>query len=332
MAAKANESICFRDNKGEERFLFQVLNLGDDKSDELKFTFNDKEMGTGVMYQETRGRIGKSDLVRMQPEISYHSDGSLLQKMVGDSGSTQTVYRNPHGEGSRRTALVDIDFWEPFLEYKIVNYDLCMKRPASNSVFAPENSSIFDGSPFECILYLGNKSNIPCKSSEKVIGFRRTEIADSVDLLIVFQNTNFQGRHVRLGNSDNWVWSTDNVVDVVERNGKEGRQNGQSSRPFRMFLDSSDGLYRSKKFEITSAQLRSVMQSMDYEESAIQEFLQEGLVVDLQEVPDSPVTIRVEREPDQSWAVSWTMEVGSQLHLPRTLSAIIENQPPAWKE
>lgn len=331
MATKANESIYFRDHQGEERFLFQVVNIGGNEEDDLKFTFNDKSMGTGVSYQESRGRLGQDDLVRMQPEISYHSDGSLLQKMVGESKSIPTVYRNPHGQGFRRTALNEVGFWEPFLEYKIVDYNLCMKSSASNPVVLPDNPHIFDGSPFECIFYLGDKSNGPLKYSQRVMSERREDIADSVDLLIVIRNTDFRGRHIQIGNSGNWVWSTNNVIDIIEGPGWE-EQSGRSSRRFRMFLDESEGVYRSKNFELSDRQLQLVMQSMGYEAYVIQELFREGKVVDLQEVPGSPVTIRVERANSSKWLVNWTLEVGAQLQLPQALSKIVEKQSPAWEE
>src|ERR687884_1578314 len=73
-------SIFFTDNSKEVHFLFQILNLGKN-TDELKFVFTHPESGMGGMYIETRERFTGKEVIRLQPEISYYADGSLLQKM-----------------------------------------------------------------------------------------------------------------------------------------------------------------------------------------------------------------------------------------------------------
>jgi hypothetical protein len=93
-------SIFFKDGSEDLRFLFQVLNLGK-KTDELKFIFTHPESGIGGMYTEGRGRFTGEEIIRLQ--ISYHADGSLLQKMPSYSPRTKTLYKNPRGEGARRT-------------------------------------------------------------------------------------------------------------------------------------------------------------------------------------------------------------------------------------
>ena len=213
---KSNHSIYFRDTKGEEYFLFQVLNLGKD-TDELKFVFNDPNSGTAVKYSEIKGKADKSDIIRLCPEISYHSDGSLLQKSVGYSPRHSTVYKNPHGEGWRRTPLENIGFWEPFLEYKVVDYRICKKVESTNPIFLPNNSILFQGNPFECIFYLGSKDNVRTKGSDDHIAFRLKEMASSVDLLVVVKPTTYSGEEVQIGDSDIKVWSTNNIIEVVER-------------------------------------------------------------------------------------------------------------------
>lgn len=69
MGLKSNHSIYFKDTKGEQYFLFQVLNLGKEK-DELKFVFNDPDFVTAVKYSEIKGRADKSDIIMSRNFLS----------------------------------------------------------------------------------------------------------------------------------------------------------------------------------------------------------------------------------------------------------------------
>lgn len=121
---------------------------------------------------------------------------------MGYNPDHPTVYKNPHGEGWRRTPLNEIDFWEPFLEYKVVDYNIYKKIESTNPIFLPKNSILFDGSPFECIFYLGSKDNVPTKGSDDHIAFRLKEMADSIDLLVVVKPTNYKGEEIQISNTD----------------------------------------------------------------------------------------------------------------------------------
>ncbi len=101
---KANLSICFRSQEESIHFLFQVLNIGK-TVDELKFVFTDPESGVGGVYTPYRDRYSNEDILRPVPEVSYHSDGSLLFKMPSYSTRTKTLYRNPQQHNYRRTPL-----------------------------------------------------------------------------------------------------------------------------------------------------------------------------------------------------------------------------------
>src|SRR5205085_358865 len=154
---KFKRSVFFTDRAGDVRFLFQVLNLGQQK-DELKFIFTHPDSGTGGMYVDARERFTGEEIIRPQPEISYHADGTLLQKMPSYSPRTDTVYKNPHGTGHRRIPLAEIFAWEPFVKYTVVDYAICRKPVGSDVAIVPHHAGVFDGSPFACVLFLGHES------------------------------------------------------------------------------------------------------------------------------------------------------------------------------
>lgn len=214
--AKKNVSVYFTDNEGKSYFLLQILNFGKEK-DELKFIFNDPESNTSTIYMETKGAIDNSALIRPRPEVTYHNDGSLLHKLVGYKQDPRTIYRNPHGTGERRTPINRIAFWDPVVRMKIVDYRLCRKDNASNYVFMPESPSLFDGKPLECRIYLGDKLNQTPIDSEMAVALRLSDIALSVDVLVVVFRSDYNGERIQIGESDTFVWSTNTVIEVIER-------------------------------------------------------------------------------------------------------------------
>lgn len=155
---KFKKSIFFKDQQNGIHFLFQVLNLGKGIADKLKFIFTYPDSGMGGIYLETKSKFTGDEFIRLQPEISYHADGSLLQKMPSYSPRTETIYKNPHGTGQRRTPLAKIDEWEPFVKYTVVDYSLYDKPVGVDAIIVPYHSGVFDGTPFMCILFLGNES------------------------------------------------------------------------------------------------------------------------------------------------------------------------------
>jgi hypothetical protein len=192
---KFKASLFFMDDKSEPRFLFQVLNLGSDRSDELKFIFTHPDSGRGGKYTEGKGGSTEEGIVRFEQEISYHSDGSLLQKMPSYGSRTKTIYKNPHGMGKRRTPLADIVHWEPFAKYTVVDYALCKKPLGEDAILIPDHPGVFDGTPFECALFLGSElmpTPMPLSSKDTAV-FRLAGVGDRLDLLCCFYRSDYLG-------------------------------------------------------------------------------------------------------------------------------------------
>ncbi len=205
------------DQQNEIRFLFQVLNLGKGIVDELKFIFTYPDSGMGGIYSETKGEFIGDEFVRLQPEISYHADGSLLQKMPSYNPRTKTIYKNPHGIGHRRTPLAHIDTWEPFVKYTIVDYSLCKKPVGVDAIIIPHHSGIFDGTPFRCILFLGNEEMPSPKIQSDRGVFRLPGVARKLDLLCCFYKSDYQGEYYTLSNSSERVFVRRNILEIVIR-------------------------------------------------------------------------------------------------------------------
>lgn len=209
-------SVFFKDGSEDPRFLFQVLNLGRN-TDELKFVFTHPESGMGGMYIEARERFTGEEIIRLQPEISYHADGSLLQKMPSYSPRTKTIYKNPHGTGERRTPLAEIFAWAPVVKYTVVDYSFCKKPWGNDAALVPYHSGVFDGTPFECILFLGNSSMLSPKELPNRAVFRLPGVASSLDLLCCFYKSRYRGEYYDLPNGSERVFSRHNVIEIVER-------------------------------------------------------------------------------------------------------------------
>jgi len=219
---KFKESIFFVDHDGVTRFLFQVLNLGKGEADELKFVFTHPDSGMGGIYQDVVGQFTGNEIIRLQPEISYHADGSLLQKMPSYSPRSDTIYKNPHGTGHRRTPLADIYEWEPFVKYTVVDYSLCKKPVVDSAVSVPRHAGVFDGTPFECILFLGDKEMLSPKIRNDRCIFRQTGVASKLDLLCCFYKSNHQGEYFTLPNSPERVFVRRNMIEIVVRHDSKG--------------------------------------------------------------------------------------------------------------
>ena len=209
-------SVFFVDSANNPYFLFQVLNLGK-VSDELKFVFTHPESGMGAMYVETRDRFTGGEIVRLQPEISYHADGSLLQKMPSYSPRTDTVYKNPHGVGYRRTPLADIYEWESFAKYTVIDYSLCRKPLGADAQIVPYHNGVFGGDPFECILFLGHESMPSPKELPDRAVFRLSGVAAELDLLCCFYKSSYRGEYFELPNGSERLFLRHNVIEIVER-------------------------------------------------------------------------------------------------------------------
>lgn len=211
---KANYSIYFKSSTGEDHFLFQALNTADN-GDDLKFVFTDPASGVGGAYTANRDRIGKGDLIRLVPEISYHSDGSLLFKMPRSSERTSTEYINPQIEGYRRTPIDSIGNWEGFLLYRVHSYDLCKKKNPSNPIYIMTDAQWFDGTPFECRFFLGHKECPSPIPSHEILVERLTCLSNQVDLVLALGKITERGFKVRLGESEKYVFSRNNMIEVI---------------------------------------------------------------------------------------------------------------------
>lgn len=213
---KVKRSVFFADDSEDTRFLFQVLNLGR-KTDELKFVFTHPESGSGGMYIESRERFTGEEIIRPHPEISYHADGSLLQKMPSYSSRTKTIYKNPHGTGQRRTPLAEIFAWEPVLKYTVVDYALCKKPLDDDAAIVPYHSGVFDGTPFECNIFLGSGSMLSPRELSNRAVFRLTGVTTQLDLLCCFYKSTYRGEYYYLPNGSERVLSRSNVVEILVR-------------------------------------------------------------------------------------------------------------------
>lgn len=212
-------SVFFTDQGGEARFLFQVLNLGKE-TDELKFVFTHPDSGMGGIYIEARNRFTGDEIARLQPEISYHSDGTLLQKMPSYSSRTETIYKNPQGTGHRRTPLSDIYEWEPFVRYTVADYALCLKPVGKDSTIVPQHPTVFDGTPFTCYLFLGNQAMPSPTEIENRAVFRLPDVTSDLDLLCCFYKSDYRGEYYTLPNSSERVFMRRNVIEIAIRRDK----------------------------------------------------------------------------------------------------------------
>ncbi len=208
---RLNVSIFFRDRLSIEHFLFQVLNFGRNEDDELKFVFNDQDTGTGGAYVESEGKFTGADLIRLQPEVTYHSNGQLHFKMPRYSERTTTEYPNVQ----QRRPLKEIREWYRFMQYTVVNYDVCKKPRASQKMLVPPNKLLFDETPFRCIFFLGNKVNPTPRSTLTNVATRILDVASELDLLVCIVKTEYRGTLMRIGATDQWVRPKGNPIEIL---------------------------------------------------------------------------------------------------------------------
>lgn len=211
------KSIYFRDIANMEYFLFQIVNYGKD-TEHLKFVFNSQKDSTGITYTESDTSFEKSDIVGRYSEITYHNDGTILLKFPKGNNQNNNLYVNPFGQGIRKLPLQEIRDWIPIINYKIADYSLCRKIESKFPIFVPLHEKIFDGSPFECIIYLGHMAytNPPNDGPTEII-FRLNDVAENTDLIIWFFKSKFGGQIHRIPNTNIDV-IVNNVIRVVEKN------------------------------------------------------------------------------------------------------------------
>ena len=207
---KVNKSIFFKNTAGQKFFLFQIINTGDDN---LKFIFNQKREGTGTVYMP-KGHFQPSsdDVVSLYSECTYHRDGLILIKPDGHKQI------NPYGDGKKRKSLSQIQEFEPVIKYTVLDYAVCRKSQSSNSELLPKNNNIFNGDSFECVVHLGHlRYANPQNSQVHEIIYRINDVAQNIDMILWIYKSDKRGYVFTLPNSQVKVFSTNNVVEVVEK-------------------------------------------------------------------------------------------------------------------
>jgi hypothetical protein len=208
-------SVYCQATSGDSLFLFQVINFGKGK-DELKFIFNDPAEHPLVVFTGGGSHLTDDTRFTSKPEITYHHDGTLLQKLIGHRVEPGTVYRNPNGQGFRRKALDQIRFWEPLIQYKVYDYQSCSKRQAKNKLVLPQHNQIFDGTAFACRIFIGSKACPSPKPNLQILSFRIDNVAVTVDLLLIVFKLDNQAERFWIGKNRIPIWSTNNIVQILD--------------------------------------------------------------------------------------------------------------------
>lgn len=216
------DRIFIFNHEGGPYMLLRVLNYGTN-SDELKFTFVDKRFQRGVIYTKESFRVKEDDIITDYGEITYHSDGSVLWKHPRYPIDSEK-YINPKEEGHRRRRLSDIDEWEPLVKYEVFNYRPCgvdekYIKEKSDKIYMVKNKSVFNGQPFICLVNLVHKNyNVPgsIHSTEEIL--RIPGITKSLDLWLVISNISKAGNYLEIDGSDEEIFITNNIVQIVEKN------------------------------------------------------------------------------------------------------------------
>jgi hypothetical protein len=215
-----HKSIYFEGLEGYKYFLFQLVNFGTIK-DELKFSFTYPKSGTGTVYSETHTFTDPTDIISQITEITYHNDGSFLQKFPSEFDKSKPIYKNPFGQGKRRTPLDKLTSWEGIIGYTVVDYNICRKPFVDNSVVVPFDALFFAGEPFECIICLGNSSNNSLLQDvgENIVT-RIKDIGNNIDMILIFSKSNYKGQEIEIPGTDINIWSTNNVLKVFYNKSK----------------------------------------------------------------------------------------------------------------
>lgn len=196
-------------------YLCRVLNVGR-STDELKIIVTEPDSPTGAIYTERKGRFTGTELVRLQAELSYHSDGSLLQKMPSYNPRTSTEYRNPSGTGARRLPLDRIRAWEAFARYTVIR-PIPYGRPPDADVLVARDNNVLDGSPFACVFSLGPTSLPDPADHAGAARLRIVAVASGIDLLLEFRASSYRGEIMRLPSTGKPIFMANNILEIVER-------------------------------------------------------------------------------------------------------------------
>jgi hypothetical protein len=213
MSSKFKTTVLWEDSS-RSHFLCRVLNIGR-STDELKIIVSEPDSPTGAMYTEGKGRFTGTEIARLQGEVSYHSDGTLLLKLPAYSPRTSTEHRNPSGVGTRRVPLSQISDWEPFVRYTVIR-PIAYDRARTDTTVVARAETIFDGTPFECVFFLGAGTLNDPADAAAVVFLRIRGVARGLDLLLRFESSAYRGEVMRLTNSGKPVFMANNVIEVVE--------------------------------------------------------------------------------------------------------------------
>jgi hypothetical protein len=210
-------SIFFLDDQKNRRFLFRLTNYGKE-TDELKLFFFLPDMDIGFNYNESVDTFTESDLIGQYAELTYHHDGSLLFKFPEHIKNGKPLQKNPAGMGTRRTPLSELRDWESFVRYTIVDYSSCKIIETDNLMTIFRNGVIFGGDPFVCNLYLGHMAyaNPPNSQPTEMI-YRINDVASNIDLILWSYKTDYQGKLMRVGESDLVIRARNNLIEIIEK-------------------------------------------------------------------------------------------------------------------
>jgi hypothetical protein len=211
---KLKKTVLWEDSAGLH-FLCRVLNIGR-STEELKIIVSERDSPTGAMYTEGKGRFTGTEIVRLQGEVSYHADGSVLFKLPAYSPRTSTARKNPSGVGTRRLPLSEIREWEPFVRYTVIR-PVAYNRAVDSATVIARAETFFDGTPFQCMFLLGAATLDDYKDASGAATFRIRGVAQGLDLLLRFEKSDYRGEVMRLPNSGQRVFMANNVLEVVER-------------------------------------------------------------------------------------------------------------------
>lgn len=182
--------------------LFNIIQIGANGVIDLKITdyYNDLLIVTKNIQNKEKGYLTEHEMENSrylhQVEMSYHKDGSFLQK-IKDRGNIE--YSNPYGEGKRWTSTDNINDFQPIFNIVIRQmeiYNTSCENPilkSKESAYICENDELFErkGTYF-VVCYIRNKffpvnRFTNSQSYSDVI----TSLNDKLDLCIFIQRHNY---------------------------------------------------------------------------------------------------------------------------------------------
>lgn len=121
--SKPNVNVCFIDQDEIIRAVVRVINIGK-STDEFKFVFVAPKDDISSLYIDKPNQFSHDDVLAPYHEVTYHSSGTLMYKMIGIDGKSAFTHRNPFGKGFMHKPLDQIREWRLFLRYKVFSYQL----------------------------------------------------------------------------------------------------------------------------------------------------------------------------------------------------------------